>query len=59
MCIYLQKQSVLACKQCLESVKKHKIDFILNGGDVVMNISYTKITTKSVVAQWARLDECM
>lgn len=46
-------------KQCLENVKKHKIDFILNGGDSVMDVSYDKVTRDSVVAQWAGWDECM
>src|ERR1700712_3028322 len=40
-------------KQCLENVKKHKIDFILNGGDSVMDVSYDKVTRESVAAQWA------
>lgn len=46
-------------KKCLDDVKKHKIDFILNGGDSIMAADYADITRERVIEQWAAWDDCM
>ena len=46
-------------KQCLEDVKKHKIDFILNGGDTIHAADYADIKRERVIAQWSAWDDCM
>ena len=46
-------------KQCLDDVLKHKIDFILNGGDSIHAADYNDITRRRVTEQWAAWDECM
>ena len=46
-------------KQCLDDVKKHKIDFILNGGDSIHAADYADIKRERVIAQWSAWDECM
>lgn len=39
-------------KKCLAEIKKHKIDFFLNGGDTIMAADYNNITRESVINQW-------
>ena len=46
-------------KQCLDDVKKHKIDFILNGGDTIHAADYADIKRERVIAQWSAWDDCM
>ena len=46
-------------KQCLDDVKKHKIDFILNGGDSIHAADYADIKRERVIAQWSAWDDCM
>ena len=37
---------------CLEEIKKHKVDFFLNGGDTIYAADYDNITRERVMAQW-------
>ncbi len=46
-------------RQCLAAVKKHKVDFILNGGDSIMDASYNDVVRDKVTGQWAAWDTCM
>jgi 3',5'-cyclic AMP phosphodiesterase CpdA len=38
--------------QCLEEIKKHKVDFFLNGGDSIMAADYNDITRERVDELW-------
>lgn len=38
--------------KCLEKIKKHEVDFFLNGGDTIMDASYADVTREQVNAQW-------
>jgi 3',5'-cyclic AMP phosphodiesterase CpdA len=40
-------------RQCMEEIKKHKIDFFLNGGDTIYAADYGNITRERVNEQWA------
>lgn len=44
-------------KKCLEEVLKHKLDFILNGGDSIHDASYDNVIRQQVTEQWAVWDE--
>lgn len=46
-------------KKCLEEVKKHKIDFFLNGGDSIYDASYDTVKRERVLEQWAIWDDCI
>lgn len=46
-------------KKCLEAVKRHKVDFFLNGGDSIHDASYDNVQRTRVTEQWAVWDECM
>lgn len=46
-------------KKCIEEVKKHKVDFFLNGGDSIHDASYDNVQRERVTEQWAVWDECM
>ncbi|MCK7556506.1 metallophosphoesterase [Chitinophaga sedimenti] len=46
-------------RQCLEAVKDRKPDFILNGGDAIMDASYDNVSRDKVTAQWAAWDDCI
>ncbi len=46
-------------KKCLELVKKHKVDFVLNGGDSIHDASYKDVKRERVTEQWHAWDECM
>jgi len=46
-------------KACLEQVKKHRPDFILNGGDSINDASYDHVKREEVTAQWALWDDCI
>jgi len=43
-------------KRCLQETLKHKVDFILNGGDSIMDASYDNVTREMVTEQWAIWD---
>jgi 3',5'-cyclic AMP phosphodiesterase CpdA len=45
--------------QCLEEIKKRKVDFFLNGGDSIHAADYKDITRERVLEQWKCWDECM
>lgn len=45
-------------KQCLERIKQHKVDFILNGGDSVMDVADDNMKRENVIAQWDGWDIC-
>lgn len=40
-------------RKCMEEIKKHKIDFFLNGGDTIYAADYGHITRERVNEQWA------
>ncbi|WP_448104334.1 metallophosphoesterase family protein [Pedobacter panaciterrae] len=44
-------------RQCMKEIKKHKIDFFLNGGDTIFAADYGNITRDRVEAQWAIWNE--
>lgn len=46
-------------EQCLKQVKKHQVDFILNGGDTIHDASYNGVKRERVTDQWKVWDECM
>lgn len=46
-------------KQCLEEIKKKKVDFFLNGGDSIMDASYDNVKREQVTAQWKIWDDCI
>jgi 3',5'-cyclic AMP phosphodiesterase CpdA len=46
-------------KKCLDDVKKHKVDFLLNGGDSIHAADYADIKRERVTEQWRAWDECM
>ena len=46
-------------KKCLADIKKHKFDFILNGGDTIHAADYMDIKRERVIEQWRAWDECM
>lgn len=39
-------------RRCMEEIKKHKIDFFLNGGDSIYAADYGNITRERVNEQW-------
>ncbi|SMD17192.1 metallophosphoesterase family protein [Pedobacter nyackensis] len=43
--------------KCLKEVLKHKIDFILNGGDSIGDASYDNVQRNQVTEQWAVWDK--
>ena len=44
-------------KKCLAEVLKHKVDFILNGGDSIHDASYDSVVRDQVTEQWAVWDK--
>ncbi|QTD37298.1 metallophosphoesterase [Polaribacter batillariae] len=44
-------------KKCIADVKKHNVDFFLNGGDTIMAADYGDITRERVLEQWKLWDE--
>jgi len=46
-------------KQCLEEIKQHKPDLILNGGDSVMDVSYKNVKREQVTGLWKVWDDCI
>lgn len=45
--------------KCLQQVKKHQIDFVLNGGDSIHAADYNDITRQRVNEQWDAWHTCM
>ncbi len=39
-------------RKCMEEIKKHKVDFFLNGGDTIYAADYSHITRERVNEQW-------
>jgi len=46
-------------KMCLEEVRKHKVDFFLNGGDSIHAADYEHVTREQMLGQWAIWDDCV
>ncbi|WP_316845041.1 metallophosphoesterase family protein [Pedobacter psychrodurus] len=46
-------------EKCLKEIKKHKVDFFLNGGDSIHAADYKDITRDSVTEQWGIWDNCI
>lgn len=46
-------------KSCLNEIKKHKVDFFLNGGDSIHAADYMDVTREKMLEQWAVWDDCM
>ena len=46
-------------KKCLNEVKKHKVDFFLNGGDSIHAADYKDVTREQMLSQWSIWDDCM
>lgn len=44
-------------RKCLTDIKKHGVDFFLNGGDTIMAADYDHITREQVLKQWQIWDE--
>lgn len=44
--------------QCMKEIKKHKVDFFLNGGDTIYAADYSHITRERVNEQWKIWQEC-
>ena len=40
-------------RKCITEIKKHKVDFFLNGGDTIYAADYSHITRDGVNEQWA------
>ncbi|RBL93050.1 metallophosphoesterase [Chitinophaga flava] len=45
--------------QCLAAVKKQGVDFILNGGDSIMDASYDNVKREQVTELWSIWDRCI
>ncbi|WAC14893.1 metallophosphoesterase family protein [Dyadobacter pollutisoli] len=45
-------------KKCLEDVKKHDVDFFLNGGDSIHAADYKDVTREQMLEYWKIWDEC-
>lgn len=46
-------------KRCLQEVKKHKMDFVLNGGDSIFAADYKDVTREGMLKQWEAWDDCV
>jgi 3',5'-cyclic AMP phosphodiesterase CpdA len=44
--------------KCMEEIKKHQVDFFLNGGDTIYAADYQNITRERVNEQWRIWQEC-
>lgn len=44
-------------RNCLKDVLKHRVDFLLNGGDTIMAADYNHITREEVLDQWKIWEE--
>jgi len=45
-------------QKCLEEIKGRKVDFFLNGGDAVMDVSYDNVQREQVNRLWDLWDKC-
>jgi len=45
-------------QKCLEEIKRRKVDFFLNGGDAVMDVSYDNVQREQVSRLWNVWDKC-
>lgn len=45
-------------QKCLKDIKSRKVDFFLNGGDAVMDVSYDNVQREQVTRLWALWDKC-
>lgn len=45
-------------QKCLEDIKGRKVDFFLNGGDAVMDVSYDNVQREQVNRLWDLWDKC-
>lgn len=45
--------------KCLAAVKKQGVDFILNGGDSIMDASYDNVKREQVTELWSIWDRCI
>lgn len=45
-------------QKCLEEIKRRKVDFFLNGGDAVMDVSYDNVKREQVTRLWDLWDKC-
>jgi len=56
--VHITSQAVPRFQACLqEIVKKHKVDFFLNGGDSIMAADYADITRDRVMELWTAWDK--
>ncbi|MHA7101526.1 metallophosphoesterase family protein [Roseivirga pacifica] len=56
--VHITPDAVSRFQACLEEiVKKHRVDFFLNGGDSIMAADYSDITRDRVTELWAAWDE--
>lgn len=46
-------------RSCLQEIRTHSIDFILNGGDTIHAADYDDITRERVLEQWDTWDEAI
>ncbi|WP_025298714.1 metallophosphoesterase family protein [Niabella soli] len=46
-------------KDCLDKIKKLKVDFFLNTGDSIHDASYNNVKRESVTEQWQIWDDCL
>ncbi len=46
-------------KNCLEEIKKQKVDFFLNGGDSIFDASYNDVKRERVTELWSLWDDCI
>ncbi|MET0638051.1 MAG: metallophosphoesterase [Chitinophagaceae bacterium] len=45
-------------RKCFREIKRtHRVDFILNGGDSIMDASYDNVSREKMLAQWSAWDE--
>lgn len=44
--------------KCLEEIRRRKVDFFLNGGDAVMDVSYDNVKREQVTRLWDLWDKC-
>lgn len=45
-------------QKCLEEIKRQKVDFFLNSGDAVFDVSYDNVKREQVTQLWQLWDQC-
>lgn len=53
-----EENAIERFKNCLAEIKKHKVDFFLNGGDTVYAVDYNHIKRERVHELWDIWDDC-